>query len=82
MFLNFIISICLKLKDEIQIEISFNNFMEEKSIVVIELNCLFFNIKKEVYDALDFYFIFSKNMKKKRIITCPWRWILHSRSYI
>jgi hypothetical protein len=41
------------LKDEISISISFDNFMDEKYIVVIELNCFAFNIKKEVHDVLD-----------------------------
>ncbi len=53
------------MKNEIGISISFNNFIKEKSTVVIELNCLAFNIKKEVCDALDFFFLLRKNMKKK-----------------
>jgi hypothetical protein len=69
--LNFIVSICLKLKDEIRISISFDNFMEEKSIVVIELSCFALNIKKEVCDALDYFLSFKNNMKKKTFITCP-----------
>jgi hypothetical protein len=35
------------MKDEIGISISFDNSMEEKSIVVIELSCLASNIKKK-----------------------------------
>jgi hypothetical protein len=50
--------------NEIGISISFNNFIKEKSIVVIELRCLAFNIKKEVCDALDFILFLRKNMKK------------------
>jgi len=63
--LNFIVSICFKLKDEISISISFDNFMAKKSILIIELSCLAFNIKKEVCDALDYFLSLKKKMKKK-----------------
>jgi hypothetical protein len=56
--LNFIVFVCLKLKDEIGISISFHNFMEEKYVVVLELSCLAINIKKEVCDALDYLLSF------------------------
>ncbi len=44
--LQFAISICLKLK-EFEILVSFDNFMEEESIVVFELGFLALNIKKK-----------------------------------
>jgi hypothetical protein len=51
------------MKDEIGNSISFNNFIKEKSIVVIELSCLAFNIKKEVCDDFDFLFFSFKYEK-------------------
>jgi hypothetical protein len=46
--LNFAISICLKLKKEFEILVSFDNFMEEESIVAFELGFLALNIKKKI----------------------------------
>jgi len=65
--LSFAIYIYLKLRKEIGISISFDNFMDEESIVVFELSFWAFNIKNYICDVLDFFNIKSE---KKRLITC------------
>jgi len=53
--LNFTISICLKLIKESRISISFDNVMENESIVALKLDFLSSNIKKEICRGLDFF---------------------------
>jgi hypothetical protein len=55
--LNSTISICFKLIKEFGISISFDNVMEDESIIALELNFLSSNIKKEVCVVLDFIFL-------------------------
>jgi hypothetical protein len=62
--LNFNISICLKLKEETNL-VSFDNFMENEFIIVLELIFLDSNIKNNNCGVLDFFFFFKENMKKR-----------------
>jgi hypothetical protein len=54
--LNFAISMSLKFRNEID-STTFNNLTEEDGNVVYELSCLAFNIKKEVIQVLDLFFL-------------------------
>jgi len=47
--LNFIISICLKLKEDTWILVFFDNFIEQKSIVILELDFLTLEKRFEVF---------------------------------
>jgi hypothetical protein len=57
--LKFVISRCLKFRDEID-STTFDNLMEEGGNVVYELSRLASNIKKEVIHVLDFFLSFQK----------------------
>jgi hypothetical protein len=62
--LNFTISICLKLIKEYGISISFDNVMEDESIVTLELGFLSSNIQKKVCGVLDFLLFLEKIGRK------------------
>jgi hypothetical protein len=58
------ISTCLKLKEEFEMSSSFD-FMQEKSIIILELGFLAFIIQKEVCVVFKFNF-FLKNYEQKK----------------
>jgi hypothetical protein len=58
--LNYVIFICLKLKEESRISSYFDNFMEKESFVILELGFLASNSKKKVCGVLYFIFILKK----------------------
>jgi hypothetical protein len=62
--LNFVVSINLKFKNEIDFA-TFDNLMEEDTNVVFELSCLVSNMKKEIVGFWILLFRSLKNMKKK-----------------
>jgi len=64
--LHFTISMSLKLKKENQVVLSFENLMEEDSIIVNELTLLVFNIRKELCGVLDSFFSFLTKYKNKK----------------
>jgi hypothetical protein len=55
--LNFVISMSLKFKDEIDFA-TFDNLTEENGNVVYELSCLTSNVMKEVVQVLNFFLSF------------------------
>jgi len=63
--LNFVISMNLKFKDEIDY-VTFDNLMEEDGNVVYELSCLASNIKKEVVGVLDSFLSFLKKYEERK----------------
>ncbi len=63
--LNYVIFICLKLKEESRISSYFDNFMEKESFVILELGFLASNSKKKVCGVLYFIFILKKVWKKE-----------------
>jgi hypothetical protein len=58
----------LKLKKENKIIVSFENLMEDDSIIFYELFLLVSNIEKEVINVLNYFFSFLKNMKTRKFI--------------
>jgi hypothetical protein len=54
--LHFTISMTLKIKEENEVVPSFGSLMENDANVVNELALLASNIKREVYNVLDFFF--------------------------
>jgi 6-pyruvoyl-tetrahydropterin synthase len=54
----------LKFKDEID-SATFDNLMEDDGNFVYEFSYLVSNIKKEVGQILDFFFLFKKKTKNK-----------------
>ncbi len=63
--IHFIISMNLKLKEENEVVPSFDSLMENDVNVVNELALLASNIKREVYNVLDFFFSFLSRYEKK-----------------
>ncbi len=55
--LNFVVSMSLKFRGEIDY-ITFDNLMKEDGNVVYELSCLVFNIKKLIVQVLDSFLSF------------------------
>jgi hypothetical protein len=56
------ISMNLKLKEENQIVVSFENLMDDDSIVIDELSLFVSNIRREVINILDFFPFFFKDL--------------------
>jgi hypothetical protein len=59
----------LKLKEGNEIVPSFDSLMENDAIVVNELALLASNIKREVYNVLDFFFSFLRKYEEKKFKT-------------
>jgi hypothetical protein len=59
----------LKLKEENEVVPSFDGLMENDANVVNELALLASNIKREVYNALEFFFSFLKKIEEKKFTT-------------
>jgi len=57
---------CLKLKEENKIILSFESLMEDDSIISKGLFLLAFNIRREVINVLDFFFSFLKKYENKK----------------
>jgi hypothetical protein len=53
-----------KLKEEL------DNLMEEDVVIVIELNLLISNIKREVCNVLDVFLSFFKSLMKEKLVIC------------
>jgi hypothetical protein len=60
------ISMSLKLKEENQALPSFENLMDDDSIISDELSLLAFNIRREVINVLDFFFSLLKVYDKRK----------------
>ncbi len=60
------ISMNLKLKEENEIVPSFDSLMENDAIVDNELALLASNIKREVYNVLDFFFSLLRKYEEKK----------------
>ncbi len=56
----------LKLKEENQALPSFENLMDDDSIISDELSLLAFNIRREVINVLDFFFSLLKVYDKRK----------------
>jgi hypothetical protein len=65
--LHFTILMSLKLKEENQVVLSFENLMDDNSIVSDELSLLASNIKSEVINVLDFFLSFLKVYHKRKV---------------
>jgi len=61
--LNFVVSMNLKFKNEID-STTFDNLMEEDANVVFELSCLVSNMKKEIVGVLDSFISFFKKYEE------------------
>ncbi len=59
----------LKLKEENEVVPSFDILMENDANVVNELALLASNIKREVYNVLDFFFQFLRKYEGKKFTT-------------
>jgi hypothetical protein len=69
-----------KLKEEMNYPLVLNNLIDDYACLNIELGTLAMNMKKEVYEVIDYFLSFLINMRKRKFIICyPWCEILNSK---